>query len=166
MIKGTTPTQLLGELMGKEIGQHHGVGGSMHFYNSENNFYGGNGIVGAQVPVATGVALAYKLRGENDRISIGAFGDGAANQGQLFESINMALLWKLPVLFMLENNHYAMGTSTDRHSGTSDHFYDRLKYLPGVKVDCSDVFLTRETLKGTKAWMLANESPAYMEMDT
>jgi len=74
---------MLGELMGREIGLHHGVGGSMHFYNSAQSFYGGNGIVGAQIPVATGIALSYKLRGEKDRISIGAFGDGAANQGQL-----------------------------------------------------------------------------------
>lgn len=78
--------------------------------------------MGAQVPIAAGISLAHKLRGEKDRISIGAFGDGAANQGQIFEAINMAKIWKLPTLFMLENNHYAMGTSTERHSMSGDVF--------------------------------------------
>jgi len=111
------------------------------------------------VPVAAGISLAHKLRGEKDRISIGAFGDGAANQGQLFEAINMAKIWNLPTLFMLENNHYAMGTATERHSMSGDSFYDRYTHLKGIWVDCTDTFLLREVFRNVKAYMCKMEEP-------
>lgn len=118
------------------------------------------------MPVATGISLAHKLRGETDRISIGAFGDGAANQGQLFEAINMAKIWKLPTLFMLENNHQAMGTATERHSMSGDSFQDRYTHLKGIWVDCTDTFLLREVFRQVKAYMCKEQEPMYMECST
>lgn len=105
------------------------------------------------------------MRGERDRVSLGLFGDGAANQGQLYESINMAQLWKLPMIFVLENNHYAMGTSTERSSGTKD-FYNRLSDLQGYKVQCTDTFLLREFIKKLRERTTTEQVPCYLELDT
>src|SRR5260221_14664017 len=110
-------------LTGRSTGLERGKGGSMHMFSSEKKFYGGHGIVGAQVPIGTGLAFANSYRG-NDRVCLTYFGDGAANQGQVFESFNMAELWKLPVIYVIENNQYAMGTSVERSSAET-HLFKR-----------------------------------------
>ena len=113
--RGVSPNACMAELFGKETGVNKGKGGSMHFFSKEHRYFGGNGIVGAQIPIGTGIALAEKYRG-TDNLCVTMFGDGAARQGALYESFNMAMTWKLPVLYICENNQYAMGTSVERTS--------------------------------------------------
>ena len=146
---GMEPDGVMAELTGRRGGYSKGKGGSMHMFSAEKNFYGGHGIVGANVSLGTGIAFAHKYR-ENGRVSLTYLGDGAANQGQVYESFNMAALWDLPVVYIIENNKYAMGTAINRSSSTVD-LYERgsAHGIPGQKVDGMDVMAVREA--GAKA---------------
>ncbi|HEU4985733.1 MAG TPA: thiamine pyrophosphate-dependent enzyme, partial [Rhizobiaceae bacterium] len=136
---GMTARGVMAELTGRRGGYSKGKGGSMHMFSKEKNFFGGHGIVGAQVPLGTGLAFANRYRG-NDSISLTYFGDGAANQGQVYESFNMSSLWKLPVVYIIENNRYAMGTSVVRSSAETDFSQRGLSFrIPGIQVDGMDV---------------------------
>ncbi|KAI8896907.1 Dehydrogenase, E1 component, partial [Globomyces pollinis-pini] len=162
LTRGQSPTAIIAELMGRDIGSSRGKGGSMHLF--ANEFYGGNGIVGAQVPIGAGIALAHQYR-NNGRMSFALYGDGAANQGQVFEAYNMAKLWNLPCVFVCENNNYAMGTSILR-AAASTKYYTRGDYIPGIKVNAMDVLAVREATKYAREWTLADKGPLVMEMET
>jgi len=136
---------IFSELLGRTSGVSKGKGGSMHMYNVERNFWGGNGIVGAQVPLGAGLAYTEKYMNRKN-VCFTFYGDGGANQGQVFEAYNMASLHKLPIVFVCENNHVAMGTESSRHSASKD-FHDRINYLPGIKFDGMNVLQTREVAK-------------------
>merc|ERR1719253_2368638 len=140
----------------------------MHFYSKENNFYGGQGIVGAQVPVGTGLAFANKYNakpGEEMNVAIAWYGDGAANQGQIWESANMASLWKLPMIFCIENNHYGMGTSIDRHSSQSD-YYKMGNHIPGIRIDGMNVLAVKKGMEFVREFASTGNGPMYVEMMT
>ncbi len=163
---GTDPKVILAELLGRETGCSRGKGGSMHMFDLKNQFYGGHGIVGASVPIGAGLAFANKYRG-TDTVCLCYFGDGAANQGQVFEAMNMAALWKLPVAFIIENNRYAMGTSTSR-STSNDEYHKRGEIfgIPGIQVNGQDVLAVYEAGKKVVEHMRAGKGPYVMEMET
>jgi pyruvate dehydrogenase E1 component alpha subunit len=163
---GMDPNGVMAELTGREGGYSKGKGGSMHMFSREKNFYGGHGIVGAQVPIGTGLAFSNKYK-QNGRVCLTYFGDGAANQGQVYESFNMAALWKLPVIYIIENNQYAMGTSVER-SSSETHLYKRGASfnIPGEQVDGMDIEAVRSA--GLAAVKSAREGngPSILEMKT
>lgn len=163
---GINPNAVMAELTGRADGQSKGKGGSMHMFSREKKFYGGHGIVGAQVPIGTGLAFANKYN-DSDAVSITFFGDGAANQGQVYESFNMAELWQLPVLYVIENNQYAMGTSVGRASSQPDlHKRGESFSIPGRMVDGMDVFAVRDAVAEALVEIRAGGGPLLLEMST
>ncbi len=163
---GMDPKGVMAELTGRRGGYSKGKGGSMHMFSLEKNFFGGHGSVGAQVPIGTGLAFANKYRG-NKCVSLTYFGDGAANQGQVYESFNMAELWKLPVVYVIENNRYAMGTSVLRSSAQVDFSKRGASFnIPGTQVDGMDVRAVKAAAEDALAWCRAGKGPIILEMMT
>ena len=163
---GMDPKEVMAELTGRAGGSSKGKGGSMHMFSTEADFYGGHGIVGAQVALGTGLALADKYRG-NGKVSFTYFGDGAANQGQVYESFNMAELWSLPIVYVIENNQYAMGTSIERSSAET-HLYRRGASfrIPGEQVDGMDVLAVKAAAQKAADHARAGQGPYILEMKT
>jgi len=163
---GLDPKAVMAELTGRRSGLSHGKGGSMHMFSKEKHFYGGHGIVGAQVPLGTGLSFANAYRG-NGNVSFTYFGDGAANQGQVYESFNMAELWKLPVIYVIENNRYAMGTSVARSSAQTDFSKRGASFnIPGEQVDGMDVRAVKAAADRATEWCRAGNGPIILEMQT
>src|SRR5512145_787359 len=163
---GIDPRGVMAELTGRRGGYSRGKGGSMHMFSREKNFYGGHGIVGAQVSLGTGLAFANRYRG-NDNVSLAYFGDGAANQGQVYESFNMAELWKLPVVYVIENNRYAMGTAVSRASAQADFSKRGASFnIPGKQVDGMDVRAVKAAGDEAVAWCRGGNGPFILEMQT
>jgi pyruvate dehydrogenase E1 component alpha subunit len=163
---GMDPKGVMAELTGRRGGYSKGKGGSMHMFSTEKNFYGGHGIVGAQVSLGTGIAFANRYR-ENGRVCLTYFGDGAANQGQVYESFNMAQLWKLPVIYVIENNKYAMGTSVSRSSAQTDFSKRGASFeIPGEQVDGMDVRAVRAAGKRAVEYARTGKGPYILDMET
>jgi len=157
---------VMAELTGRRGGYSKGKGGSMHMFSIEKQFFGGHGIVGAQVSLGTGLAFADRYR-ENGKVSVTYFGDGAANQGQVYESFNMAELWKLPVVYVIENNKYAMGTSVSRASAQQDFSKRGASFnIPGEQVDGMDVQAVRAAGERALAFAREGNGPYILEMQT
>jgi len=166
LLCGIPPKDVMAELTGRAAGISKGKGGSMHMFSVEHKFYGGHGIVGAQVSLGTGLGFAHKYN-DDGGIALAYFGDGAANQGQVYESFNMAELWKLPIVYVIENNQYAMGTSVNR-SSAEDQLYRRGESfrIPGIQVDGMDVLAARGAAEEAVAWVRAGKGPIILEMKT
>src|SRR4030081_754620 len=157
---------VMAELTGRRGGFFKGKGGSMHMFSKEKSFFGGHGIVGAQVSLGTGLAFANRYRG-NDFVSLAYFGDGAANQGQVYESFNMAELWKLPVVYVIENNRYAMGTSVTRSSAQTNFSKRGISFnIPGEQVDGMDVRAVKAAAGRAAEWCRGGKGPIILEMQT
>jgi pyruvate dehydrogenase E1 component alpha subunit len=163
---GMDPKGVMAELTGRRGGYSKGKGGSMHMFSKEKNFYGGHGIVGAQVSIGTGLAFAQRYR-EDGGITLTYFGDGASNQGQVHESLNMASLWSLPVIYVIENNKYGMGTSIERSSAAKDlHLMGSTLNIPGLQVDGMDVEAVRAAGEMAADHCRSGKGPYILEMQT
>jgi pyruvate dehydrogenase E1 component alpha subunit len=163
---GMDPKGVMAELTGRRTGYSHGKGGSMHMFSREKHFYGGHGIVGAQVPIGTGLAFAHRYKNDGN-VSLTYLGDGAINQGQVYESFNMAALWKLPVVYIIENNRYSMGTSLARHSASHDLYVRAQPYgIPGVQVDGMNVLAVKAAADIAVEHARSGEGPYVLEMLT
>ena len=163
---GMSPKRIMAELTGRGSGYSKGKGGSMHMFSREKNFFGGHGIVAAQVPIAAGLAFSNKYR-ENNNIAFGYFGDGAANQGQIYETFNMASLWVLPIVFVIENNQYAMGTSLERASSSPDLYTRGQAFnIPGEAVDGMNVLAVKEAGERAEKHCRSGKGPYILEMNT
>ncbi|MCG7521256.1 pyruvate dehydrogenase (acetyl-transferring) E1 component subunit alpha [Ruegeria sp. Ofav3-42] len=163
---GMDPGGVMAELTGRIGGLSKGKGGSMHMFSKEKHFYGGHGIVGAQVPLGAGLAFADKYK-ENGRVTFTYFGDGAANQGQVYETFNMAAIWNLPVVFVIENNQYAMGTAQARSTSTKDIYHRGEAFgIPGEIVNGMDVLAVKEAGEKAVAHCRAGKGPYILEIKT
>ena len=166
LVMGLDPKGVMAELTGRQGGLSKGKGGSMHMFSNEHRFYGGNGIVGAQASLGTGLGFAAKYKGDGS-VSIAYFGDGAANQGQVYESFNMAKLWKLPVVYIIENNKYAMGTSIERAAATTDFSMRGASFdIPGEQVDGMDVRMVFDAAQRAIEHARSGKGPYILEMLT
>jgi pyruvate dehydrogenase E1 component alpha subunit len=163
LMSGASPTSIIAELMGKAMGCSHGKGGSMHLFNIEEGFFGGHGIVGAQVPIGTGLAFASKYKKDNS-VCMVYMGDGAANQGQVYEAINMAKLWSLPVVYVIENNGYGMGTSCER--ACAGELYKRGDGygIDGVRINGMDLIEVRNSFDAIIEQVRTTSQPALVEV--
>jgi len=157
---------VMAELTGRSGGYSRGKGGSMHMFSTEKKFYGGHGIVGAQVPLGAGLGFANKYL-DNGSVSLSFFGDGASNQGQVYETFNMAKIWGLPVVFVIENNQYAMGTSVERSSAETELYKRGISFeVPGIQVDGMDVMAVRDAAKKAIDHARSGKGPMILEMKT
>lgn len=163
---GIDSKAVMAELTGRSGGISKGKGGSMHMFSTEHHFYGGHGIVGAQVPLGAGIAFANKYK-KNGNISVSYFGDGASNQGQVYEAFNMAKLWSLPVLFIIENNQYAMGTAVNRATGMPELWKRGDSFnIPGEQVDGMDVLAVKDATERAVKYIRSGKGPFLLEMKT
>ena len=163
---GLDPKGVMAELTGRRGGYSHGKGGSMHMFSPEKHFFGGHGIVGAPVPIGTGLGFAHRYQ-DDGHISVTYLGDGAINQGQVYESFNMAALWKLPVVYVIENNQYGMGTSVSRASARTDLFHRGIPYgIPGEQVDGMDVVAVHQAGLRAAEHARSGQGPVILEMLT
>lgn len=166
LCRGISSRACMAELEGKITGVNKGKGGSMHFFSKAHHYFGGNGIVGAQIPIGTGIAFAEKYRG-TDNLCLTMFGDGAARQGALHEAFNMAMTWSLPVLYVCENNQYAMGTSISRTSNVTDIYKLGLSYdMPSAQVDGMDVLKVHQAMAEAAAHIRSGKGPFLLEIKT
>ena len=166
LARGMSSDSCMAELFGKATGCNKGKGGSMHFFSKEHRYFGGNGIVGAQIPIGTGIALAEKYK-KTGNICVTMFGDGAARQGALHESFNMAMTWKLPVVYLCENNHYAMGTSVERTSNVQDIYKLGLGYdMPSESVDGMSPEAVHVALDKAARHARSGKGPYFLEIKT
>jgi pyruvate dehydrogenase E1 component alpha subunit len=163
---GIDPKVIMAELTGRQAGISHGKGGSMHMFSTEHAFYGGHGIVGAQVSLGGGLAFAHQYR-DDGGLCLAYFGDGAANQGQVYETFNMASLWKLPIVFAIENNQYAMGTSVKRSSAETEFYRRGTAFrIPGIDVNGMDVLEVRQAAEVAFAHVRQGGGPVLIELNT
>ncbi len=163
---GIDPNVIMAELTGRAAGISRGKGGSMHMFSTTHRFYGGHGIVGAQVSLGAGLAFGHKYT-DDGGVCLAYFGDGAANQGQVYEAMNMASLWKLPIIFVIENNGYAMGTAVKRGSAETEFYRRGTAFrIPGMKINGMDVLEVRQAAEVALKYVRAGNGPVLMELNT
>jgi pyruvate dehydrogenase E1 component alpha subunit len=169
LVRGASITGIVAELFGNSRGDSQGKGGSMHLYSKARKMWGGSGIVGATGPIGAGLAFAnlyLAKRAFPVPVSVGMYGDGAANQGQIWEAANMAKLWKLPAIFLIENNQYGMGTSVDRSSANTEYYKQGGVAIPGLKADGMDVLAVKAAVGYARQWASSGKGPMYLELKT